>query len=67
MAPYHDLFAVSDWLRARHQLIADARRVISALGPDDPAAWRLARLVARVQTHAAVIEAALDQESRHVA
>ena len=49
LAPYRDLYWVSDWLRARYQLVADARYVVSALGPDDPAAWRLARLAARVR------------------
>ena len=67
LAPYHDLFALSDWLRTRHHIVADARRVISALGPDDLAAWRLARLAARVETHARVIEALLDQALRDAA
>ena len=48
--PYRDLFRSATSSAARHQLVADARRIISALGPEDPAAWRLARLAARVET-----------------
>ena len=52
LAPYRDVFRIADWLRRRNQLVVDARHVVSALGPDDPAAWRLARLAARVNTEA---------------
>jgi hypothetical protein len=58
------LFGLADRLRLRHHLVADARRVVSALGCDDPAAWRLAQLAARVGTEAAEIEAALDEVGR---
>ena len=67
LAPFRDGYRVSDWLRPRYQLVADTWRVVAVLGPDDPAAWRLARLAARVQTHARVIEAALDQALRDAA
>jgi hypothetical protein len=66
LAPYHEVFRVSDWLRARYQVVADARYVVSILGSEDPGAWRLARLAARVATDAAEIEAALDGVGRRV-
>lgn len=67
LAPHRDVFRIADWLRVRHQLGRDARRVVSALGPDDAGAWRLARLAARVATEASAIEAELDDVRRHVA
>jgi hypothetical protein len=67
LAPHRDVGRIADWLRPRHQAVADARHVVSALGPDDPGAWRLARLAARVATQTALIECALDEVVRHVA
>jgi hypothetical protein len=67
LAPHRDVFWVSDWLRPRHQAVADARRLASVLGPDDPAAWRLLRLAARAATVTAATEAELDAGRRHVA
>jgi hypothetical protein len=65
LAAFREVFRVSDALRERHQLEADARRVVSALGPDDPRAWRLAGLAARVATQTAAIEHALDALVRY--
>jgi hypothetical protein len=67
LAPHREVFRIADWLRARHQVVADARHVVSALGPDDASAWRLARLAARVETTTALIEYTLDRWGRHVA
>ena len=67
LAPHRDAFRIAEWLRVRHQLVRDARRVVSALGPDDAGAWRLARLAARVATEASAVEAELDRVRRYVA
>jgi hypothetical protein len=67
LEPYRDLYAVCDWLRLRRQVVADARRVVTTLGEDDPRAWRVAELAARVETVTSVVEAALDAVRRDVA
>jgi hypothetical protein len=59
--PYLPVWRISDWLRPRHQAVADARRLISRLGPDDERAWHLADLAARVATTSAAIESELDE------
>src|SRR5262249_5035205 len=60
LEPHREVYRISEWLRLRHQLVADARRVASVLGDDAPGAWRLLSLAARVSTLAALIEAQLD-------
>jgi hypothetical protein len=64
-APYRALGRAADWLRSQHQAVADARRIASAIG-DDPRAWRLLGLAARVATTAASIESALDDAAREI-
>jgi hypothetical protein len=60
LARCHELFVVSDWLRRRSQLVADAHRVASALGDADPRAWALLARASRVQTAADMIASDLD-------
>jgi hypothetical protein len=36
LAPYHEIFYVSDWLCRRYEVVADAHRVASALGTPIP-------------------------------
>jgi hypothetical protein len=67
LAPHRDVVRITDWLRPRHQAVADARGLASALGEDDPGAWRLLRLASRVATTIAAVEAELDLVRRHVA
>jgi hypothetical protein len=64
LAPYREIFQLSDWLRRRYQLVADAHRVAAALGDADPRAWRLLARAARVQTTAEAIASELDGVGR---
>lgn len=66
LAPHRDVFQIADWLRPRHQLVSDARRVASGLG-DTPHAWRLLGLAARVMTTTMAVEDDLDAVRRYVA
>jgi hypothetical protein len=66
LAPYRELWRAADWLRPRAQAVVDSRRRASALGDDDPAAWRLLELAARVSTETASVEAMLDDAVRGI-
>jgi hypothetical protein len=63
---YQDVFCIADWLRLRHQAVADARRRASALGDDDPRTWAFETLATRIATEAAQVESELDEVCRHV-
>jgi hypothetical protein len=64
LAPHRPAWRRAEALRARSQAVAEARQLVSALGPDDPRAWQLAAHAARASTAAAQLEAELERDSR---
>lgn len=57
---FRDLYAHADYLRPRHQAVAEVRRVGTVLG-DSERAWHLFALAARVQAEALMVESELDE------
>jgi hypothetical protein len=67
LTPWCEIGKIGDWLRTRHQVVSDARRLASDLGDGNSETWTLLSLAARVATDAAAVEAELDEVCRDVA
>jgi len=52
LAPYDDLVADAEVLRYMFRVVAQARALVTALGPDDPHAWDLAKRAADLEREA---------------
>lgn len=59
LEPYREMFADAEVLRIMYRTVAEPRRVVTALGPDDPRAWNLACAAADLELDALNWELAL--------
>ncbi len=59
LEPFHGLYIIADYLRPRFQVVAEARKLVTGLGPTERA-WEILALAARVERKVRAVESELD-------
>jgi hypothetical protein len=59
-AAWQDWYVCNDFIRRSRHAVRQARRLVTALGPDHARTWPCLELAARVEGVAHAVEAALD-------